>query len=182
MCYNIYNKNYGVNKMDKKDIHYNVQDLGHFYDKSGDIHFAIKCDNCVYDIKNKEYRNLADEIPEEMKVQSLDCFDISPRNYILYDGYHLLLNGLPDLKVYPEYFNFRMVYLQSRLEEYAGRSEYSLRDLEKINSMYSKFFEIKNKIFQKISHKVYLSAKKALKEDEKASHSENKKDSQEKDL
>ena len=48
--------------------------------------------------------------------------------------------------------------------------------------MYAKFYEIKNNIFQRISNKVYLSAKRALERDEKLAKKAKTEDTQQKDL
>lgn len=172
----------GLNNMDKKDIHYNVSDLGYFHDKNGDIHFAIKCDNCVYDIRDKVLRGVEDENPFQIKVHPDPCYGYEPERYVLCDGYNVLVNGLPELDVFSEYANLRLYILESKLEEYVGRTDYSLRELEKINKMYAKFYEIKNNIFQRISNKVYLSAKRALERDEKLAKKAKTEDTQQKDL
>ena len=86
------------------------------------------------------------------------------------------------MDVFSEYANLRLYILESKLEEYVGRTDYSLRELEKINKMYAKFYEIKNNIFQRISNKVYLSAKRALERDEKLAKKAKTEDTQQKDL
>ncbi len=168
--------------MNKKDMHYNVEDLGYFHDKNGDIHFVIKCDSCVYDVRDKVLRGVENENPLQIKVQPDPCYDDEAERYILCDGYCIFSNGLPNLKVYAEYANLKLYILESKLEEYVGRNDYSLRELEKINKMYAKVVELKNNIFQKISNKVYLSAKRALAHDEKLSQNAKTEDTQEKDL